>query len=160
MAQQGSARVLTPTAMDSIAFAAILVISMYSTWSVISDGQTTGLLSCLIVLTLLSAGRWSSGVFTCLGVFVKPIAALPALLLLIGRHWLSVIAGIITGLILVIVSFVWFGVDDWYSYLRQDYVTASPAWLYLEGNNKSLLAVLSRAFGISDVPWGCKPPLE
>ena len=36
-------------------------------------------------------------------------------------------------------------------------ITNSPAWIYLQGNNKSLLAILSRAFGITEVPWGYWP---
>ena len=140
--------------MDSVAFAAVIVFSVTSTRANVVLGQTVPILCSLITLTLIGSGNLRSGVWACLSVFIKPIAVIPALVLLIGRYWLSILSGVLVGLLLLVISAYFFGIDDWLAYIRQEYATTSPAWLYLENNNKSLLAVISRGFGISDVPWG------
>lgn len=143
--------------IDAFSFAAIVVLTLRQTHLNVWLGQTAPLLCVLIVVTILSSGRVWSGIAASLSVFVKPVAAIPALLLLLGKYKAGVVAGVVAGLSLIAISVVWLGTDDWLVYLRQDYATTSPAWLYLQENNQSLLAVISRAFEITEVPWGNVP---
>jgi hypothetical protein len=122
-----------------------------------SMGQTTPILCCLMIVVLLGHGRASSGIAASLSAFVKPLAVIPALILLIGKYWSAVLAGMVTGIALLAVSILVLGTDDWMSYFNQEYATASPAWLYYEPINQSMLATLSRAFGFTGVPWGHMP---
>jgi hypothetical protein len=142
---------------DSIAMAAVLVMSIPPTRTAMSMGQTTPILCCFMILVLLSRGSFSSGIAASMSALVKPLAAIPALVLLLGKRWPAVIAAILTGCVLLVTSIVIFGTDDWASYLRQEYATAAPAWIYYEPINQSLLATLCRAFGLSDVPWANLP---
>ena len=139
---------------DRLALATLLVMSVPFWGTGLTHGQTTGLLSILIVLVLLGNGTPYSGIGACLTMWVKPFAVFPSLILLIGRYWAAVIAGTATGVILLAASLVLLGTDDWGSYLGLEFANSSPAELYFESGNYSLLAVLTRAFDYSEIPWG------
>ena len=139
--------------LDSIALSAVMVLSIPSTRTAISMGQTTPLLCCLMILTILSRGRMTGGFAASLSVLVKPLAVIPSLALVIGRHWSAVAVGVSTGFCLIAASVLVLGIDDWTSYFLQEYATAAPAWIYYEHINQSLLAALCRSFGFTEVPW-------
>lgn len=138
---------------DRIAFCVVAVWALGGARIVLRLGQTGGFLLCLTMAVLLANGRALSGVASTVAVIVKPIFAVPAALLVLGRRWRAVGAAIITTVAAVVLSVLAVGLDDWSTYLTQEYATASPAWLYHEENNQSLLATLSRAAGITGHPW-------
>jgi hypothetical protein len=102
---------------------------------------------------MLARGRRPSGIFACLAVVVKPIAAVPALTFLLRRQWTAVASGLATAVVVAVASILYHGSDDWLAYLRGEYVARSPAWLYIQSNTVSMLAELTRAFDIEGYPW-------
>lgn len=139
-------------AVDATALAIIFTVS--NSMEGFRYGQTTALLASMMILTIMYSGQRTGGVAAAIGMLIKPVAVIPAALLLIGRYWKSVLAGVATGLLIFVVSLVVIGSDDWISYLGLEFSTEAPPWLYTEAGNHSLLAVLLRTFGIDDVPWG------
>ncbi len=144
-------------AFESYVFAAVMFSSIPFSVLGLRHGQTTSLFTCLAILTLVSGGRAASGVFACLTVVVKPFAAIPAALLLIGRYWTAVLAGLVAAGVVFAVSVAVLGMDDWRSYLKLEFATETPTEPYSHPGNLSLLSVLVRWFGYTGIPWANLP---
>ena len=139
--------------IDTVLMGGALALALPATSPTAFNSQTTFLMTTLVLLTIAWDGSSKSGLAACAATLIKPIAAPPALLLLLRRRYSALAGAIVLGLVLCVASVALLGLDDWASYLKQDYAVTSPAWLYYQANNTSLVAVLGRLLQAEVVPW-------
>ena len=141
------------TFWDYLAFTLLIVLSIRGTTATIGYGQTSALVAVFLFLAIAAGERSQAGLWAALGIIVKPVAAIMLLVFIVLRGWkrLSVAIGVL--LAAVAASTAFFGVDEWASYLRQDYVERLPAWDFYGENTTSLLAEITRWKGVEDYPW-------
>jgi hypothetical protein len=124
-----------------------LVLIFPGTISTIEFGQTNFLLLFIILLAYRNLDNWKSGIYLALAIIVKPLAAIWCLYLIINKKWSSLISLTITGLIIVLLSGIFFGFTSFLSYLNSPPTLRIPQWVYTESINKSLNATILR-FGM------------
>lgn len=141
------------TFWDYLAFILMIVLSIRGTTATIGYGQTSALVAVFLFLSIALGGRSQAGLWAALGVIVKPVAAITLLVFFVLRRWNQLLVAIGVLLAAVAASALAFGVDDWASYLRQEYVERSPSWVFFQDNTTSLLAEIMRWKEINDYPW-------
>ncbi len=132
----------------------ILVVTLMfrGTTSTISVSQTNFLLLFFILLIYKNPNDWKSGVYMALAVLIKPIAVIWALYFLINKKWTQLISLSISLILIIIISVILFGIDNYISFFSSPPTDRLPDWQYIEVGNESLFAVISRFisnFGIS-----------
>jgi hypothetical protein len=140
-------------AWDTAACSLALLLSLAPVVAAQLHSQTVGLLLALASLTLACWGRRPEGLFAALAALAKPIMAVPALTMVLARHWQAVGIAAVVGGVAVIASIALLGADDWLAYLRQDYLSRVTPWEFTDDVNQSLLSVLMRGFGAEGMPW-------
>jgi hypothetical protein len=116
------------------------------------NGQTSGLLTIVSCLTILTISRAAGGAWAGLGVVIKPLFAIPAAAIVAVRNWRGVAAGIAVGAVALLLSGAVLGFDQIQEYLRQDYLERLPDILYRHPTNQSLLATLMRLTDSTGMP--------
>jgi hypothetical protein len=141
------------TFWDYLAFTLLIALSIRGTTATIGYGQTSALVAVFLFLALAAGERSRAGLWAALGIIVKPVAAIMFPVFFVLRGWKRLFTAIGVLLAAIAASAMLFGVDDWASYLRQEYVERSPAWIFYQDNTTSLLAEIMRWKGVEDYPW-------
>ena len=132
------------TSLINLLIITTLILLLPGSSTTVALSQTNFLLLFLIVITLIKPDSWKAGIYLALGVVVKPIAVLWALYFLIRRKWAPVISFSLTGLVLVILTIVWFGLDNFLAFFTTNPTSRLPAYVYDEGINQSMNAIILR----------------
>lgn len=114
--------------------------------STISFSQTNFLILFFILLIYKDPDNWKSGVYLALAVLVKPVAVIWCLYFIINKKWKPLITSIISGILILIISVILFGLKNYISYFTSPPTLRIPQFVYIEGLNQSLFANISRFF--------------
>jgi Glycosyltransferase family 87 len=125
--------------------AAAAILLLRGTLQTIEYGQTNFLVLFFVLLVWRDRDRPRAGFWLALGTLVKPIVAFLGLFLLARRRWPAVAVAVATGVTLVGLSIVAFGVDTFSTYFVDNPAANAPAWAYTEDINQSVLAMIMRA---------------
>ncbi len=138
---------------DTLATISSIVLSMKSTFAVLSYAQTSAFVALFLALAVLNSNKPISGYWSALAIALKPVGGIVMIFYVFSGKWRQVFVLITTILIVSVLSAASFGFDDWAAYFEKEYVRASPSWLYYQNNTTSLLAEIMRFKNIEDYPW-------
>jgi hypothetical protein len=122
--------------------------------STIDVSQTNFLILFLILLIYRDPDNWKAGVYLALAVIVKPIPVIWALYFLINKKWKPFLSFCITGVLIVLMSVIQLGFNNFMTYFTSPPVLRIPAGSFSEDVNQSLNAVffrVSQQFGMDSV---------
>ncbi len=106
--------------------------------------QTNSILLFFLLLILRNPFGKTAGVYLCLMLLIKPLAAILALYYLIHKELKILIIAFIAGAALVLLSGLVFGYDIFLNYITSPPTERIPEFVYLESINKSLQSTLLR----------------
>ncbi len=127
-----------------LGLAALLLFALRGTWVTINFGQTNFLVLLLILLYWRDHERPRAGVWLALGILVKLYVVLLLLYPLLRRQWLVLAWTVVSSLLLAFASLLVAGPTTFFSYFTLHPASHLPNWVYSEGINQSLLAVILR----------------
>jgi hypothetical protein len=114
------------------------------TYNSIASSQTNFLLLFFILLIYKNPEDWKSGMYLALSVVIKPIAAIWFLYYLINKKWTPLISFVLTGFLILFITVIWFGIDNYVSFFTSPPTSRLPEFVFTEPINQSLLATMSR----------------
>ncbi|MGC4038464.1 MAG: glycosyltransferase family 87 protein [Chitinophagaceae bacterium] len=125
-------------------FVCILFVFLKPVLDTVSFLQTNFMV--LFYLLLIHKYRESriAGIFIVLGMFTKPFMAIFMLPFILRRKWGTVIYAALTGIVIAAITVLFFGIAPFKSYIVNSPAQRIPAWVYYEGINQSLHAVMIR----------------
>ncbi len=138
------------------AVALAMIVALDPTRLTVLAGQTNFLALLLTLMVFADRTRARSGIWLVLGGVVKPMVAVTGLAFLLRRRWNVVAAAVGTGIALIVVTAIVFGVQTWVTYLTDNPAARhAPDFLWFQGVNQSLLAGILRwtGSGSSAVPF-------
>ena len=112
--------------------------------SPIESSQTLTIFLFLLILLIRYLDNWKSGVFLVLLIVIKPLAAIFALYFLLFKKWKILFSSLMTGLVIVAVSIIFFGYNSFLDFLISPPTNRIPITVLYESANQYLDAVLSR----------------
>jgi len=104
--------------------------------------QTISLFLFLLLLLIYYINSWKAGIFIALLVVIKPLAVFFGLYFLIYKKWKAVAAAAVTGISIVLVTVLVFGLQHFMNYFTSPPTNRIPDFIYLEYS--SLFGVLKR----------------
>lgn len=108
-------------------------------------GQTNIIMLFFLLLFWYKRNHWQGGIWLVIAIFVKPIAAVLLLYVVLKKRWSIVISMAITGMIISLFTILVFGSSTFFAYfLDNSIVNDLPAYLYREDINQSLLGAILR----------------
>ena len=124
----------------------ILIITLVfpAAYVTVASSQTNFLLLFFLLLIYKDPEDWKSGLYLALSVIIKPIAAIWFLYFIINKKWAPLVSFILTGFLLLFISVLWFGVDNYVTYFTSPPTSRMPEFVFNEPANQSLLATISR----------------
>ena len=129
-------------------FQVMLVVALTMTLpgssTTVALSQTNFFLLFFILLIYKEPDNWKAGMFLALAIIVKPIAAVWFLYFLINRKWKPILSFAVTGVLIVGISIVWFGFDNFLTFFTSPPTSRIPGAVYTETINQSMNAVFSR----------------
>jgi len=106
--------------------------------------QTNFFLLFFLLLIYKDPDNWKAGIFLALAIVVKPIAAVWGIYFLINRKWKPIFSSVITGILLVLITVIWFGFDNFLTFFTSPPTSRIPGDVFIETINQSMNAVFSR----------------
>lgn len=122
----------------------ILILSFPGFADTLWFSQTNSILLFFILLQIYRLDRWDAGIYLTLSVLIKPLAAVFLLFYLINRKYKAVLASIGSGVVIIALTALFFGPDNFFNYFSSPPTDRIPDFVYSEPINKSLSAVLLR----------------
>lgn len=123
---------------------AILCFLLDSSKSTVFYTQTGFILLFLLLLMKKFSDNKIAGVFLALAIFTKPLMLIFGLYFLFRKKWDAIIYGIGSGIVLVVITLLFFGKEVFKSYVFNNPAARLPASVFFEGINQSLHSVLLR----------------
>jgi hypothetical protein len=130
--------------LNGILLVSILFFIFLPSLSTINFSQTNFILLFYLLLLKKYSNKNISGVFLALAFFTKPYMIIFGLFFLLRMKWKTIIYCVLTTLALVGILFVSFGKEIFISYIFDNPSHRLPEWVFSEGVNQSLNAVLLR----------------
>ena len=130
--------------LNGLFLVSILFFIFLPSLSTINFSQTNFILLFLLLLIKKYSENNISGVFLALAFFTKPYMIILGVFFLLKMKWKPIIYCMTSALILVGVSFLFFGKETLLSYVYDNPSHRLPEWVFSEGVNQSLNAVLLR----------------
>jgi hypothetical protein len=106
--------------------------------------QTNFLVLFLILLIYKDPDNWKAGIYLALAVIVKPIPVIWALYFIINKKWKPLFSFSITGLVLVLLSIMQLGFNNFMTYFTSPPTLRIPSSSFSEDINQSINAVFFR----------------
>ena len=128
----------------SIFIVLIITLAFPATNGTLTSNQTNFILLFLLLLVYRNPENWKSGIYLALAVLIKPIAAIWFLYYLINKKWIPLVSFISTGLLIVVISVLWFGLNSYVTFFTSPPTSRLPAFVFTESINQSLMATISR----------------
>jgi hypothetical protein len=122
----------------------LLMLALHGSYTTVALSQTNFFLLFFILLIYKNPDNWKAGMFMALAMIVKPIAVIWSLYFIINRKWKPLISMVITGIIILIVTVLMFGMDNFLAFFTSSPALRLPATVYSETINQSMNAVLIR----------------
>jgi hypothetical protein len=127
-----------------LALTAALILMLFGTQSTIIYGQTNFLALLMLLLFWRDRTFPRSGIWLALGIFTKPFLALLLGYLLLRQHWRILGNTVFILAALSLLTITVFSPVTFFSYFTPNHYGSLPMWVYTEGSNQSLLAVILR----------------
>jgi hypothetical protein len=106
--------------------------------------QTNFIILFYLLLVRKYLDKKVAGVFVALAMFTKPYMAILILFFIIKKKWDTIVYFIGTSVVMVGLTLLFFGLDPFKSYIFNSPTHRIPPWVFSEGINQSLHAVLIR----------------
>lgn len=135
--------------LNGLVLVCILFLLSTQVRSTIFYSQTNFILLTLLLLMRRNENSGLSGIFLTLAIFTKPYLAIFSLYFIFTKRWKSVVYMIISAVVISLITLVIVGQDTFVSYFLNNSASRLPKWVFSEGINQSLHAVLLRANLIS-----------
>ncbi|HYM92705.1 MAG TPA: glycosyltransferase family 87 protein [Chitinophagaceae bacterium] len=113
--------------------------------STIFYSQTNFIVLFLLLLMKKYSNTRYAGVFLTLAMFTKPYMIVFIMFFILVKNWKAVIYFILSSVVIVGLTIALFGKEPFMSYIFNNSAHRLPAWVFSEGINQSLHAVLLRA---------------
>ena len=97
--------------------------------------QTLTLFLFFLLLMIMYINKWQSGVFLAILIIIKPLAALFFLYFLFFKKWKIIFSFTITGIVIVLATGLFFGIDNFINYFLSPPTLRIPAYVYLESSS-------------------------
>ena len=110
----------------------------------IEVSQTNFFILFLILLIYKDPDNWKAGLYLAIAVIVKPIPVVWAIYFLVNRKWKPLLTFIISGLVIVFLSIMQLGFNNFMTYFTSPPVLRIPSASFSEDINQSINAVFSR----------------
>jgi hypothetical protein len=131
--------------LNGIMFVAILFFLFSPVRQTVSFSQTNFILLFLLLLMKKYSDRKFAGILLALALFTKPYMIVFVLAFILRKQWKTIIYFTMSSFILVGLTVVLFGKGPFISYIYNNPSRHLPDWVFSEGVNQSLHAVLLRA---------------
>jgi hypothetical protein len=131
--------------LNGLFLVAILFFLLKPVLSTVFFSQTNFVVLFLILLTHKYSDKKLGGVFLAIAIFTKPYTAIFGLFFLITRRWKIVFSAIISGIALLLITFLIVGPEPFDTYFFHLPIDRAPLFVFSESINQSLHAVLLRA---------------
>jgi len=128
-------------------FTSAMMLMLYPAIYTFSLGQTSFQLLLFVLLFWQDRDHPRAGLWIALGVFTKPLFAVVFLYLLLRRRWRILGTSILSMALISLVTIVIFGAETFFSYFTGEALGQTPAFMYTEMVNQSLLAGIIRGTG-------------
>jgi hypothetical protein len=122
----------------------VLTMALPGSSTTVALSQTNFFLLFFILLIYKDPDNWKAGMYLAIAIVVKPIAAVWGLYFLINRKWKPIFSFTITGILLVLTTIVWFGLDNFVTFFTSPPTSRIPGEVFIETINQSMYAVFSR----------------
>lgn len=122
----------------------IITLVFPGTTTTILFNQTNFVLLFFMLLIYKDPENWKSGVYLILAVLIKPVAAVWFLYYIINKKWAPMAAASLSGVLLILLSVVLFGYDNYISFFSSPPTVRLPETQYMETINQSLFATITR----------------
>lgn len=122
----------------------ILFAFLEPVFSTVLYGQTNFLLLLYVLLIHKYAGKPVAGIFVAIAMFTKPYMVILVLIFIIRRQWKTVAWFVFSSAIITGISAAVFGLPVFKSYIFDNVSHRIPDFVYTEGINQSMHAVLLR----------------
>jgi hypothetical protein len=139
-------RIFRTNSLDVLHILALVVLTLVfpATNSVISFNQTNFILLFFVLLIYENPDKWTSGLFLALAVVIKPIALIWGLYYLVNKKWMPLITLCICGILLIMISGLVFGFNNYISFFISPPTLRIPEFVYTETINQSLYSSFLR----------------
>jgi hypothetical protein len=122
----------------------IITLAFPATNSTLFSSQTNFLLLFFLLLVYKNPENWKSGIYLAIAVLIKPIAAIWFLYYIVNKKWIPLVSFILTGFLIVVISVLWFGLNNYVTFFTSPPTSRMPAFVFTESVNQSILAMISR----------------
>ncbi len=128
----------------TIYFSLILILLFPSITSAITYSQTISVFLFFLILLIQHLNNWKAGTFLAILVMIKPLAIILLLYFIIYKKWKIIQSFAIMGLIILIISFAFFGYSAFANYFISPPTSRIPDNLFYEDTIESLNGILLR----------------
>ena len=135
--------------LNGLILVSILFIFLKPVLDTVSFLQTNFIVLFYLLLVRKYQDKRIAGVFVALAMFTKPYMAILILFFIIKRKWGTISYFLFSAIIITGVTFLFFGLAPFKSYIFNSPTHRIPLWVFSEGINQSLHAVLLRSNFIS-----------
>src|SRR5690606_3060859 len=125
-------------------FIFIIILILPATLETIYYIQTNFFILFFLLLMMRNLSKGHSGIYLALSLLFKPISAFLALFYLIQKKLKPFLSFCITSAILLILTGIIWGFNNFIDYFKSPPTKRLPHDLYLQNVNQSLLAILNR----------------
>jgi hypothetical protein len=106
--------------------------------------QTISVFLFFLLLIINNTDNWKAGVYLALLITIKPLAVFFIPYFLFTKKWKTLFALVLSGVVVLIISLLFFGYQPFLNYLTSPPTSRMPAEVFYEDLNQSLNAVLIR----------------
>jgi hypothetical protein len=116
-----------------ILFPLLILIMLFPYITVmVSLSQTISIFLFFLILLIRYINNWKSGIFLAILVAIKPLAAIFILYFILFKKWKILLASVVTGTLLILVTGLTFGFDVFLNYFTSPPTDRIPDLIYFE----------------------------
>jgi hypothetical protein len=125
-------------------FIVLLILIFPGSRGTLDVSQTNFFILFLLLLIYKDPDNWKAGIYLAIAIIVKPIPVVWALYFLINKKWKPLFSFIIAGMVIVLLSIMQLGFNNFMTYFTSPPVLRIPPGSFSEDINQSINAVFSR----------------